>query len=239
MPMTIPAVDTHPFDFKSGCATTFSRMVELIQDEIDDTTGEYCVQIYDSICAALRICEREPFFFNEHKEVTFKTRSGQTWYGQEDDVLIKTVEGLIKTVGALEGVFLEHGGATRTQLIYKTAKTLQKDYGSNPPQGMPVFYTYCQRKIGLFPTPETVGTVRLSYSALRFVEGGMEGEDHPWFVHAFDFIKARAKYELYKNILKDPECAAVSLGDFQEQLQILRYETSRKKGCSQIAPTGF
>ncbi|WP_354190602.1 hypothetical protein [Bartonella silvatica] len=210
---------------------SFDYMVALIQDEIDDTTDEYSVQIQDSIFTALRLCEREPFFFNEKKQVMLKTQRGKTWYGQEEGVLIESEK-------ALESVILGNNDLTKRPLLFKSFEALQKQYGEQPSQGRPLFYTCLDQKIGLFPTPEQVESVYLFYAPLRCGNEQVR-EEGPWWTHAFDLIKARAKYELYKNILKDPEYAAVSFSDFQEQLQALRCETSRRKGASKILPMRF
>lgn len=144
-----------------------------------------------------------------------------------------------------------HGASLTTtlasQLVFKPVQILQKQYGAlSPqllpqeiPQGTPLFYTYHEQKIGLFPTPIQVETVCLVCVPARLAEESVHEGDNPWFTHAFDLIKARAKYELYKNILKDPEYAAVSFSDFQEQLQALRFETSRRKGAANILPMRF
>ncbi|CBI76847.1 conserved protein of unknown function [Bartonella clarridgeiae 73] len=216
----------------SGHAKTFEQMVTLIQDEIDDTTAEYSVQIQDSILTALRLCEREPFFFNKMGEISFKTQSGKTWYGYEDT-------GFLETEMVIESLVLEQKEAKQIPLLYKSVKKVEKEYKNHSVQGMPVFYTSLDQKIGLFPTPNTAETVRLFWRSARFSDILTLQNENPWFVYAFDLIKARAKYELYKNILKDPEYAAVSFNDFQEQLQFLRYETSRREGCSNILSTGF
>ncbi|EJF83561.1 hypothetical protein [Candidatus Bartonella washoeensis] len=233
--MTVLPTDTNSHDFTHlDRSQTFDYMVTLIQDEIDDTTAEYSVQIQDSIFTAVRLCEREPFFFNEKRMVTFKTQIGKTWYGQKDGFFLYPEM-------ILDAVFLGTHTSTQTQLFFKPSEALQKQYGVQPPLATPAFYTCSDQKIGLFPTPSKVETVRLSYARAHFGEGTDKDkqEDHPWFMHAFDLIKARAKYELYKNILKDPEYAAVSFNDFQEQLQILRTETSRRKGVSNILPMTF
>ncbi|MBX4336458.1 hypothetical protein [Bartonella raoultii] len=209
---------------------TFADMVTLIQDEIDDTTAEYTVQIQDSIEIALRLCQRELFFFNEKKQEIFKTQSGKTWYGQEDGVVLESER-------ALQAVFL--GTQAETQLFFKSAELLQQQYGVRPIQGIPLFYTVLEHKIGLFPTPKEVEIVRLSYDIYRLRDKTSRLEEDPWLFYAFDLIKARAKYELYKNILKDPEYAAVSFRDFQEQVQALRIETSRRRASSNILPTRF
>ncbi|VEJ45941.1 hypothetical protein [Bartonella vinsonii] len=272
--MTVPSTDANDLHLTPlDTSQSFSRMVALIQDEIDDTTAEYTTQIQDSILTALRLCEREPFFFNEKREVRFKTQRGKTWYGQEEGIFLES-ERDVKAVllgthetplGASQGITLA------SQLVFKPVQDLQKQYGlqspqlspqgipqgilqeipqgtplgtplgtpQGTPQGTPLFYTYCEQKIGLFPTPIQVETVRVFYAPARLAEESVREGDNPWFTHAFDLIKARAKYELYKNILKDPEYAAVSFSDFQEQLQALRFETSRRKGAANILPMRF
>ncbi|WP_438721732.1 phage adaptor protein [Bartonella rochalimae] len=216
----------------SDHAKTFGQMVALIQDEVDDTTGEYSIQIQDSIVTALRLCEQEPFFFNKMREMRFKTQSGKTWYGYEDTAFLETEM-------VIESLVLEKKEARRIPLLYKSGKKAQKEYKSHSVQGTPVFYTFLDQQIGLFPTPDTVETVRLFWRPAHFSDSLALQDQNPWFVYAFDLIKARAKYELYKNILKDAECAAVAFSDFQEQLQLLRYETSRREGCSHILSTRF
>ncbi|WP_336276965.1 hypothetical protein [Bartonella sp. CB178] len=210
----------------------FTRMVALIQDEVDDTTAEYVVQIQDSIFTALRLCKMEPFFFSKKKESILKTQGGKTWYGQQEGLLVDSEKDI-------ESAFLEKNSTTQVQLLYETPKILKKKYGETPPQGTPLFYTYMDKKIGLFPTPKSSVIVRFSHAAIRFCEKNVIPEDDPWMLYAFDLIKARAKYELYKNILKDPEYAAVSFNDFQEQLKALRIETSNRKNASKIISMGF
>ncbi|EJF88020.1 hypothetical protein [Bartonella rattimassiliensis] len=211
---------------------TFAYMVALIQDEIDDTTAEYSQQIQDSIVTALRLCEHELFFFNEKREKSFKTQNGQTWYGQKEGVIIESEK-------VLEGAFLVKKDKTQTKLFFKPVQVLYQQYGMHPELGTPFFYTCLNQKIGLFPTPEQVETIKLSYVPIYFADEQLKESHNPWLVHAFDLIKARAKYELYKNILKDPEYAAVSFRDFQEQLQALRIETSRRKDSSKIRSMSF
>ncbi|GAA4665776.1 hypothetical protein [Bartonella pachyuromydis] len=211
---------------------TFSSMVALIQDEIDDTTAEYSTQIRDSIFTALRLCEREPLFFNEKKQLTFKTQPGKIWYGKEEGIFIESEK-------AVESVLLGIQNVTQIPLLFKSPEALQKQYGLQPPQGEPLFYTYRDQKIGLFPTPKQIESVCVIYACVYLEDQQLREADNPWFFHAFDLIKARAKYELCKNILKDPEYAAAAFRDFQEQLQALRCETSRRKGTTNILPMAF
>ncbi|WP_455478006.1 hypothetical protein V3565_04455 [Bartonella sp. B10] len=210
----------------------FSRMVEIIQDEIDDTTSEYLEQIQNSIFTAMRFCTQESFFFNEKKVVTFKTQIGKIWYGQQDGFFLEPNM-------VLDSVFLETHSATQIQLFYKSIELLQQQYGSHSSQGTPYFYTCSDQKIGLFPTPQDVYDVRF-FCTIGYDKGkSIIQNDSPWMMYAFDLIKARAKYELYKNILKDPEGAASAFNDFQEQVKALRIETSYRRNASNILPMRF
>ncbi|MET3560588.1 hypothetical protein ABID39_001294 [Bartonella japonica] len=231
--MTVSDIDTNDLDRTSfDHSNTFSHMVAIIQDEIDDTTAEYSTQIQDSILTALRLCEHEPFFFNEKKDLTFKTQGGKTWYGKEEGVSIASEK-------TLQSVILGKNPTTQKQLFFKSFEALKKQYGDKVPQGIPLFYTCIDQKIGLFPTPQQDETVSISYNYVSLGDGELMEENNPWLLYAFDLIKARAKYELYKNILKDSEYAAVSFRDYQEHLQILRFETSRRKNTSNIIPMRF
>ncbi|WP_332065713.1 hypothetical protein [Bartonella sp. CB189] len=217
---------------KSKHPKIFDHMVALIQDEIDDTTDEYSIQIENSIFAALRLCKREPLFFNQDKKITFETKNGKTWYGKKEGIFIPTKNDI-------KNVFLQKNNKTKKTLIYKTLEILEKQYPIQEKVGKPIFYTWDNQKIGIFPTPNKTETVNVYCNSDSYESEIMIREDDPWMIYAFDFIKARAKYELYKNILKDPEYAAVAFNDFQEQLKLLRTETSRKKGLSIIIPMGF
>lgn len=216
---------------------TFLDMVTVIQDEVDDTTSEYLAQVSDSILTALRRCEQEPFFFNQKRTATFKTRKGKGWYGREDNPLIEANIGICS-------VSLEDKDRLNTDLVYQPSDLFQtdlfpRDNGGETRHDRPVFYTLLERRIGVFPIPQRSVTLRFSYVPFPQGEGDRAQEDPIWSPHAFDLIKARAKYELYKNILKDSEAAAVSYNDFQEQLKLLHCETSRRSGMGRILSTGF
>ncbi|WP_246786734.1 hypothetical protein [Bartonella henselae] len=89
---------------------------------------------------------------------------------------------------------------------------------SSRQQGTLVCYSYFDKKLYLYPTPDAVYQVQLFLSPMRLEELESASQEHPWFVYGFDLIKACAKYELYKNILKDPVCAAAAYNDFNEHL---------------------
>lgn len=52
-------------------------------------------------------------------------------------------------------------------------------------------------------------------------------------------VKARAKYILYKDILKDAALAAEALNDYNDQHDALKAETSRRNATGCIRATAF
>ncbi|MET3590382.1 hypothetical protein ABID23_001490 [Bartonella silvatica] len=210
---------------------TLSHLVSVIQDEIDDITDEYVVQIQESIFAAIRFCERESFYFNESRDVVFETRAGQGTYDASD---IRHIESAVK----IKNVYLSSDQHHKFALECKDHVSLEPLLSSEQ-QGTPVCYSYFDRKLYLYPTPDRVYQIQLLFSPQRLSEIESVDEEHPWFIYGFDLIKARAKYELYKNILKDPDCAAAAYNDFNEQLHALRAETSKRHNVTRIIPTDF
>jgi|GEM_PF-814950 len=213
---------------------TFVDMVSIISDELDDTNGEYVSQIQSAIFSAIRFCEREPLYFNESREVVFSTIKGREWYGGSDEPNISTLAGLTN-------VYCEDGyNRQQTLLQHETSETLELLSDGSAVQGRPRYYTYFAQKLRLYPVPDNNRyRIRLALSPVRLHNITSASEAHPWFYEAFDMIKARAKYELYKDILKDAPMAMAAFNDFDEQLTALRVETSRRNGTGYIRATGF
>jgi len=202
----------------------FNDVVSALADELDDTNDEYTAQIHKAIYAALRFCAREPFYFNEARPIVFDTIAGQAWYEVKD----------VANIASLKAVMCQRAsGGLVWQLQYETAARLEVLDGARTP-GSPQKFCYFGQKLRLYPRPEDNGyQIRLFVTAKGFEEINNPNADNIWFVEACDLIFARAKYELYKNILKDGVAAAAALADFHEQLQILQVETSRRRagGC--------
>ncbi|WP_273783944.1 hypothetical protein [Bartonella sp. AU15XJBT] len=210
---------------------TLSHLISVIQDEIDDITDEYVAQIQESIFAAIRFCERESFYFNESRDVVFETRAGKGIYDATDTHHIETA---VK----IRSVYLRSDPHHKIELERRSPFSLESSLSSEQ-RGTPVCYSYFDRKLHLYPTPDRTYQIQLILSPQRLSEIESVDEEHPWFVHGFDLIKARAKYELYKNILKDPDCATAAYNDFTEQLHELRAETSKRHNVTRIIPTDF
>lgn len=235
--MTITVETSGPSDVTSPIiappASTFGGLVTQIADEIDDTTGEYLGQIQNSIFQAIRFCEREIYYFNETRDVKFKTVAGQDWYGAADNSNIPT---LLQIVDA----YSERTDGSRYRLTRVTPGDIELLADNSASRGEPYCFTYFGQRVRLYPIPEsTLYTIRLQLGPYRLATISSQSDSNVWTTEAFDMIKARSKYALYKDILKDATLAAEALSDYNEQHQALKVETSRRNGSGTVRATCF
>lgn len=211
----------------------FYDMMTVIADEIDDTTGEYTPQIQNCIFAAIRFCERDIYYFNETRDVTFQTVAGRGWYDKSDNPNIHT---LVRIVAA----YCEDGSGNRTELRRAMPEEMERISSGSSSAGQPYMFTYFDQKIRLLPAPDSAEyTIRLQLGSYRLADIKSSTDSNAWFTEAFDMIKARAKYQLYKDFLKDANLAVAALNDFNEEQAALSAETSRRIGRGTIIGTAF
>ncbi|MBX8783706.1 hypothetical protein HBA94_08010 [Ochrobactrum sp. GRS2] len=212
---------------------TFYDMMTVIADEIDDVTGEYTPQIQNCIFAAIRFCERNVYYFNETRDVTFQTVAGREWYDKSDN---PNIPSLVRIVAA----YCENSSGRRTTLRRVMPEDIETVSDNAASRGEPYMFTYFGQRLRLYPVPnDTNYTIRLQLGAYRLNEIQTSADSNAWFTEAFDLIKARAKYQLYKDYLKDAPLAAASLNDFNEEDNALSAETSRRNGRGKIIGTAF
>lgn len=212
---------------------TFYDMMTVIADEIDDVTGEYTPQIQNCIFAAIRFCERNVYYFNETRDVTFQTVAGREWYDKSDN---PNIPSLVRIVAA----YCENSSGQRTTLRRVMPEDIETVSYNAASRGEPYMFTYFGQRLRLYPVPnDTNYTIRLQLGAYRLNEIQTSADSNAWFTEAFDLIKARAKYQLYKDYLKDAPLAAASLNDFNEEDNALSAETSRRNGRGKIIGTAF
>jgi len=219
---------TPPIDNDS---LTYAAMVRQISDELDDAEDAYLSQIQAAIGAAVRFCAREPFYFNRHCRAEFFTRAGYACYDRAD------TPGLAQ-LGAVEAAQCESGGQIYP-LRLETAEQLDR-LAANAMMGLPCLYGFYGAKLCLYPIPDKAYRIVLRLNPARQADFSTANNGGAvWFTEAFALIKARAKYDLYKDILKDAPQAAAAFNDFREEWAALAAETSRRAGSGKIRATQF
>lgn len=212
---------------------TLGALKADIADDIDDTTGEYAGAISKAVSKAIRYCERETYYFNETRDVTFVTVDGQEWYGVADNANIPTLVHI-------EAVFSEDSAGQRTEILRYRPADIELLSDNSASRGEPYCYTYFGQRIRLYPIPAaTVYTIRLQLAPYRLVELADDNDSNVWTTEAYDMIVARAKYNVCKDTLKDPNMAAEALNDYGDQHDVLKRETTGRNASGMIVPTCF
>ncbi len=210
---------------------TFGDLKAEISDDIDDPNNEYGSQIASAVLAAIRYCERTQFYFNETREKTFNTVIGQQWYDKDDLADIAT---LIR----IQRAYVTVNGDT-TDLLLISPDEIEVLSDNTAATGEPYGYCVFGQRLRLYPIPNGAYQVRLQLAPYRLAMPVADGDQTVWTTEAYDMIKARAKYILAKNTLKDAAIAAEALNDYQDQFQALKAETSSRLGTGRILPTSF
>lgn len=212
---------------------TLGQLKADIADDIDDTTGEYSGAIHKAVLAAVRYCERKTFYFNETRDITFPTVNGQEWYGVADNANIPT---LVR----IQYAFREDANNVRLPLDYDTPQSIELLADNSAIRGEPSSYTYFGQRVRLYPIPDTqVFTIRLQVGPYRMTPLAVDADTNAWTTEAYDLIKARAKYLVGKDTLKDPNLATEALNDYNQQEAALEAETSSRNGSGYVQPTCF
>ncbi|WP_455480479.1 phage adaptor protein [Bartonella sp. B12(2025)] len=209
----------------------FIQMLNDIQDEIDDQTEEYVDQVQKAIFSAIRFCERLPFYFNESREIVFPTIKGKSRYGAEENPYITDFTRIVDAYIYED----EHSKSKLLRVDPLYIESIDNDFND----GTPTQYAYFEQKLVLYPIPDRVYSIRLILDPVKIKNIETMQEVSIWFCEAYELIKTRAKYELYTNIIKDPQMAAAAFAMFQEQLDALKIETSRRKNLFKIQHTDF
>ena len=210
---------------------TFGDIKADLSDDIDDPNNEYGSQIASAVLAAIRYCERTQFYFNETREKTFNTVIGQQWYDENDLADIKTLIRIHRAYVTVLG--------NTTDLLLISPDEIEVLSDNTAATGEPYGYCVFGQRLRLYPIPNAAYQVRLQLAPYRLTMPSADGDQTVWTTEAYDMIKARAKYILAKNTLKDPAIAAEALNDFQDQFQALKAETSSRLGTGRILPTSF
>lgn len=214
---------------------TFADIKAEIADDLDDTTGEYAEQIGRAVVSAIRYAGRFVFYFNETRDKTFTTAAGQQWYDSADLADIPT---LVR----IQAAYLQRSNGS-AELIRYAPQEIELLSGAASTgtwaSGEPCGFVYFGQRIGLYPIPDAVSTVRLQLGPYRLAPLVGDSDSNAWLDEAYDMVKARAKYLVYKDTIKDPALAAEALSDYQDQFSALKAETSARNGAGRIVPTCF
>lgn len=208
-------------------SSTFSGMTSRIADDINRT--DLTTQIQLAINRAIEYFSKNyRFWFNE-KTATFVTVASQFAYSSADSIPTDMMDiDLVKITLASNNL---------VPLYPRTYDYIQTRNTGNL-SGVPEEYAYYKQSFYLYPIPNAVYTITVSYpKSYAALSAGSDTNDYT--TYAEDLIEARATWWIYNRILKDYDAAAISKQEELDALIAITAETERVTSTNRLKPTSF
>lgn len=195
----------------------------------DLTRDDLTSQIANAVNDAIRYYERQRFWFNVTRNLTFNTVAGQTAYAAPDLAQIPT---LVK----IDALYLTQGNSIYALDRYEPNDFEILENGSTGP-GKPDAFTYVDQAIRLWPKPNAIYAMRIHgiYRLPTLADGGTNA----WTDDAEELIRTHAKLLLFLDLLGDDEGATRMQAKIPPLLDALRAETSQRTATGTIRGTDF
>lgn len=204
-------------------------MKDQIADEL--ARGDLTSQIAVAITNAITFYQPERFRFNESRDLTFNTASGQEFYGTADNADIPTLQ-------AFDYIIL-YIGSIPWPLHRRTDVEIEVLNQNGLMRGQPWNFSYFNNQIRLGPVPDTTYSMRIA--AHKKMAGPTLDTDtaNVWMSDGERLIRCRAKYDLSMNVTKDVEEAQRMAPLIKEAFEMLKGQANRLLGQGRVAPMEF
>lgn len=181
--------------------------------------------IQEAIRRAVRVYEREPFWFNEAED-SIVTVASQQAYTLSSSAMIASVTQI-----------MVNSGSSRFELEKKPFEELNA-MNTSGTTGEPSRWSWFNNTVVLYPVPS--GAYTLSYTYMtKAVSLSATSVSNIFTTHAYDLIEQRAMWWLYATKVKNLQMAQACKVNEQEALGALRRETARKLSTGKVKPTCF
>lgn len=209
--------------------TSLGTMRDRIADELD--RADLTSQIEREIKSAVAYYERKRFWFNE-KRTNFATVNGQEWYTSTDDSDIPYLLTL-----DIAKIALSSSDKYELELMpYADLEAVS--FGEAEDEGQPTQMAYFQKQIRLYPIPDASYSVVLS-GIFALGDLSASADTNAWMTDGEALIRARAKRNILRNVIRDPELANEIAQEEAEELRVLVEATTQKKKTGRLMPTNF
>ena len=177
--------------------TTYGIMQAAIADEMANDGALTTAQIQNAIQRAIRDYEGRPWWFNQ-KIATFSTVAAQEYYTSSDLADIPNIVRIESAMVTLNGV----------KSPLQSVNYLDVDQEQNAYRvGVPYAYTVFTNSIRLFPNPDAVYTVTLSY-IYKFTTLSADADTNSWMTDGEELIRQAAKKRIALDYLQADDLAA-------------------------------
>lgn len=214
--------------------TTFGTLEDRIASEVraisTAAASDIQTQIRAAILSAIKHHERERFYFNEAR-VTLTTSSSAEYYTSAELAMLSTTPQ-IDSIRCL----ISNGDYRLVRRDLSWFEDIAQQHGT---VGDPTDWTYYGQQLRLYPAGgSTARNLEILYVS-RFATLSATADTNGWLTDAEEMIRARAKWDLYSNVVRNVEKATMMKGIELDALAALRRETVGRISSGFIRPTQF
>lgn len=189
---------------------SLGTMKTRIADEL--ARADLTSQIADAITSAVAHYDTGSWWFNETSG-TFSVSSGTDEYTSSTATFLTS---LIRE----DGVTATVNGDREPMRRISWAEMVTKRWDATP-SGSPLQYAIYQQRFYVYPVPNATYTITVWYQGIIGVPGA-DGSSNAWTNEGEALIRARAKYLLFRDVIRDPAEASVQAAAEAEALRALR-----------------
>lgn len=186
-----------------------------------------------AINTAITEYQKERFDFsdiNPGVPTTFNTVAQQSVYP------ISAMANLDK-IYLIDYIQLQQGNTLLT-LRRTTPKNIHSDIQINTGYGLPGSYAYEGNCLILYPVPDQIYPVYIGGHVFVAAPATDNEADNPWMTDAELLIRQRAKYEVYKNVVRNDKMALAMSPDPDENGEAYKAYASLKRRTNKITGIG-
>lgn len=212
-------------------ADTLGDLKTLIASDLG--RSDLTTEIADAITRAIAYYAADRFYFNETVG-TFPLIAGQKWYASTD-----TGWASVADILEIDAVSISLG-STSYPLSARTLSEIERADNSSSTRGDPTDYTFYRQQLRFYPIPQQVRTVTISYVS-NLAALSTDGSSNAWTTtaDAAGLIRARARWDLFANKIRNYEAAAAARQAELDELSGLTEATAQLIGSGRIVPTQF
>lgn len=210
--------------------TTFGTMRDRIADELD--RADMTTQIEREIKSAIQHYDKQRFWFNEVRNVSFATVDGTEYYGSSADSDIPNllfIDTLRVAITATDKYDLER---VPFQELNSISDSITAD------EGQPTKYAYYAKQIRLYPIPDASYSI-YGAGVMYLGDLSVSADTNAWMTDGEELIRARAKWSILNHVIRDREAAGDMKAIEKEELDALIAATNSRKATGRICPTEF
>jgi hypothetical protein len=207
--------------------STFQDIQNRIASDLMRT--DLTSQIANAVTDAIQFYERQRFWFNVTRLLTFSTNPSQSAYTGTD---LAQIPHIVK----IDALFLPQNTS-----IYPLDRYEPPDFevvSAAQGGGRPTCFTYSDQSILLWPIPDAAYTMRL-HCHFKFPQLVNPTDTNPWVNEAEQLIRTHAKALIHTDVLEDDEAAQRQLNKVPGLIDDLKYEASARRANGEIKGTDF